>query len=261
MTNLRQALSSLSSPALAINRQRELEQASLDAARAELEHAAEQLAKRGASSVNESTLQSQQLQSWMHEWLVMLTERLKADIAAIKARVADTVDPTTKKAISASKTSSMHESNLLLYLTLLPVETMALITVLETMRTIGAGGVAEGFKTVRGMMSIGKAVETEYRAETIKSVSGVDSSHWLRTIDQVTQKPSRFLVGSLWRSIGVQLQDEESSQHLEQDWRAVWTPSWSVTVHTDVGGFLLAALLDVAKVERTETDPRTEQKM
>ena len=261
VTNLRQALSSVSSPALPVNRQRKLEESSLDAARAALEYAAEQLDKRGVSSVNESTLQSQQLQSWMHEWLVTLTERLTADIAAIKARVDANPEQPRRQAISANKTFSMHESNLLLYLTLLPVETMALITVLETMRTIGAGGIDEGFKTIRGMMGIGKAVETEYRTETIKGVSGVDSSHWLRTIDQATQKPSRYLIGSLWRSIGVQLQHEESGQHLEQDWRAVWTPSWSASVHTDVGGFLMAALLDVAKVERTGTDPMTGQTM
>jgi len=251
----------LSSSALPINRQRELERASLDAARVELEQSAKAFEKLNVDSVTASYLQRQRLQAWMHKWLGLLTERLTADLAAMKERVDSISVLNTSRTSWASKGSAMAESNLLLYLTLLPPERVALIVVLEAMRTIGAGGVTDGFKASRGLMGIGKAVETEYRAETIRSVAGVDSSHWLRIIDPNTQKPSRLLIGSLWRSIGRQIQTTDPSENLEQDWRSVWTPSWSSAVHTDVGGFLMAALIDVAKVDRTGEDPMTREKM
>lgn len=260
VTNLRQALGPLSSSSLPINRQRELETASLAAAKAELEHSAKVMSTQSAG-IADSNLQRGRLQAWMHQWLGLLTEKLEADIAAMKARVEKGPDDQKRRiSMSATKAAQMKESHFLLYLTLLPANKLALITVLEAMRTVGSGGIIDGFKTMKGMMGIGKAVETEYRAETIRSVAGVDSSHWLRTIDPNTQKPSRLLIGSLWRNIGRHLQANEN-QLFEEDWRSVWTPSWSAIVHTDVGGYLIAALMDVAKVERTATDPTTGRQM
>ena len=260
--NLRNALAPVASSSLPINRQRELEISSLDAARAELEHSRQQLLAKRVSSVADSHLQKERLQAWMHEWYGLLTARLTDDIAAMKIRVEGTVEKKTRrKGLAATKSVGMMESNMLLYLSLLPPDKVALITVLEAMRTVGSGGVFDGFKSMRGLMAIGRGVETEYRIETIKSVAGVDSTSWLRTIDPLTQKPSRKLIGSLWRSIGKRLLDKEKSALLEQDWRAVWTPSWSASVHADVGGYLMAALIDVAKVERTGTDPVTKLQM
>jgi DNA-directed RNA polymerase len=108
-------------------------------------------------------------------------------------------------------------------------------------------------KAVKGMMVIGKGIETEYLAETIKSVSGVDSPQWLRTIDPATQKPTERSVANTWRNIGENLDTERNAGQ----WGDIWTPNWSMHTHIDVGGFLLTLLIETAKVTRTLNHPVT----
>ncbi|OCF41176.1 DNA-directed RNA polymerase, mitochondrial [Kwoniella heveanensis CBS 569] len=261
ITNLRQTLGSISSASLPLNRQRKLEEASLQAARAELEEAS----KRLQGTQDNASLQRSKLQSWMHGWLGLLTTELEQRIAAMQAEQAGLSDEQldgTPPRYSAS--SKMKRSVLVMYLQLLPVEKLALITILEVMRMSGSGGISDGMKALRGMLAVGKAVETEFRAETIKNIAGVDSHHWLRTIDPQTQKPSRQLVGSVWRRIGEQVKTsklEETSDSLStathDDLHQVWTPPWSQMAQLGVGSELVDALLKVAKVERVGRNPET----
>ncbi|KAI0255102.1 hypothetical protein BJV78DRAFT_1084646, partial [Lactifluus subvellereus] len=44
-------------------------------------------------------------------------------------------------------------------------EKLSLITILEVMRLQSSGGVADGMKTARGLVSVGKAGELEYKAQ------------------------------------------------------------------------------------------------
>ncbi|KAK6904008.1 hypothetical protein I203_107520 [Kwoniella mangroviensis CBS 8507] len=261
ITNLRSTLSSISSSSLPLNRQRKLEEASLQAARAELEESSKRLQNAGDNPI----LQRSQLQGWMHGWLGLLTAELEQRISAMQAELPpiadDKYDVTTQKYSASSK---MKRGVLLMYLQLLPVDKLALITILEIMRMSGSGGIADGMKALRGMLAVGKAVETEFSAETIKNVAGVDSHHWLRTIDPQTQKPNRQLVGSVWRRIGEQIKNqgsaetiESSSMMMHDDLHQVWTPSWSQMAQLGVGSELVDALLKVAKVQRTAKNPMT----
>ncbi|WWC87227.1 uncharacterized protein L201_002115 [Kwoniella dendrophila CBS 6074] len=265
ITNLRSTLSSISSASLPLNRQRKLEEASLQAARAELEESSKRLQSAG----DNPTLQRSQLQGWMHGWLGLLTTELEQRISALQAEQSlipeDKIDLTPSKYTAATK---MKKSVLLMYLQLLPVEKLALITILEIMRMSGSGGIADGMKALRGMLAVGKAVETEFRAETIKNVAGVDSHHWLKTIDPQTQKPSRQLVGSVWRRIGEQLNNPKvgetiasSSMTMHDDLHQVWTPAWSQMAQLGVGSELVDALLKVAKVQRTARNPITDEEI
>lgn len=257
MSNLRKNLEKISTPSYAINRQRDLEYASLDAARAELEHASKQMKDVNVSDMQ--ALQQGKLQSWMHDWYRALTVKLREDIATIRDQEeGKTFNPVD---VQLAAMAGMKEKALLLYITLLPPEKLALITVLEVMRMAGSGGVSDGMKALRGMLSVGKAVETEYRAETIKSVAGVDSSHWLRTIDATSQRPTRALVTQVWQNLGKQIKNGQegsaSDAPVDVEWKTIWTPSWSQASHLGVGGFLLDRLLKVAKVTRKGKDPET----
>jgi DNA-directed RNA polymerase len=163
-------------------------------------------------------------------------------------------------------TRGMKEDTLVLYLSLLPLDKLALITIIELMRQAGSHGVADGMKSLRGFLAVGKAIETEYRAETIKTVAGVDSPQWLRTLDPQTQKPTRQLVGSVWRKLGKQLDQPDGERQVmdtetEEDLRAVWTPAWSQMTQLGLGSYLVDALLQVAKVDRTAMDPATGERM
>ncbi|ODN75356.1 hypothetical protein, variant 1 [Cryptococcus amylolentus CBS 6039] len=255
IANLRQALSAIESTSIPVNRQRELEAASYQAARSELE----ENAKRFRSGGDDSTLQRSKLQSWMYTWLGQLTAELESRITAMQAQVASLPPSQIESAtLKYSATARMKPQVLLMYLSLLPADKLALITILEIMRMSGSGGIVDGMKVLRGMVAVGKAVETEFRAETIKNVAGVDSHHWLKSIDPQTQKPSRQLIGSVWKKIGEQVKQPKISEQAEGgSLQEVWTPSWSRMVQLGVGSELVDALLKVAKVEREAKDRHT----
>ncbi|WWC67681.1 uncharacterized protein I206_101593 [Kwoniella pini CBS 10737] len=257
INNLRSTLLPISTSSLPLNRQHKLEEASLQAARAELEESA----KRLQNAHDNPTLQRSRLQGWMHNWLGLLTTELEQRISIMQAEQA--LIPENKINVSPTRYSAhnkMKKEVLLMYLQLLPVDKLALITILELMRMSGSGGIADGMKALRGMLAVGKAVETEFRAETIKNVAGIDSHHWLKTIDPQTQKPSRQLVGSVWRQIGEKIKtggNIESSSTNHEDLQQVWTPAWSQMAQLGVGSELVDALLKVAKVQRTAKNPTT----
>lgn len=251
-------------------RQMELEHASYEAAHAELEHSAGLLSqqKKAASAQEDQKLQRQQLQGWMYQWLGQLKAQLREDIFQLRNKLEGSAE-TTKDAFAdlGNGPVGLKDNALTLYLTLLPVDKLAIITVIEIMRQSGGHGVADGMKVTRAMLAVGKAVETEYRAETIRNVAGADSSHWLKTLDPQTQKPSQILVGKVWKKLGNQLDNpnagSDSTASLEKaqedDLRAVWTPPWSQMAHLGVGSFLVEKLLQVAKVERSAIDPETDE--
>ncbi|EIW68704.1 hypothetical protein TREMEDRAFT_69156 [Tremella mesenterica DSM 1558] len=263
--SLRKTLSAISSPSVPYNRQLDLERASLEGARAELAHSAQKmLEQRNTSITDAQMLQRERLQSWMHGWLGELTERLRQSIKVLATKD-EGVTPHQRDVLPTSfKAAGMQNQYLLLYLTVLPPEKLALITILEVMRMSGSGGIVDGMKALRGIMAVGKAVETEYRAETIKSVGGVDSPLWLKTIDPQTQKPSRQLISQVWNQVGQSRHrpNKSTSQDLKDTGlEAVWTPAWSPLVHASLGGFLVDALLSTAKVVREATDPDTGEKI
>jgi len=262
VSNLRKNLEKIATPSIPVNRQRDLEHASYDAAQAELENASR--AMKDGSVTDTQALQQGKLQSWMHDWYRALTAKLREDVAAMKAKVEGQDVKVHNYKTTAS--TGMKDPALLLYLTLLPAEKLALITVLEVMRMAGSGGVTDGMKALRGMLSVGRAVETEYRADTIKDISGVDSPQWLKTIDPTTQRPSRQLVSQVWQRLGHQVREGKQGSPsndpaVEADWRSVWTPSWPQPTHVGVGAFLIEALLSVAKVTRRGKDPETGEPM
>lgn len=238
-----------------------LERASYDAAALELQRSHEMIAKdkNKAGSADDTLLQRQRLQSWMFEWSGALKAKLAEDVEGMRSRLTDGESSTAN---FTSGTAGMQDDVLVLYLTLLPVDKLALITIIEIMRQAGSHGIADGMKALRGMLAVGKAVETEYRAETIKNVAGVDSPQWLRTLDPQTQKPTRLLVSSVWRKLGQQLKEGgDLEQQMQDDLRAVWTPAWSQMTHVGVGSYLVKTLLSVAKVTRTAINAETQERM
>lgn len=151
---------------------------------------------------------------------------------------------------------------------------MALVTILEVMRSSGAGGIADGLKTLRGIIQVGKAIETEYRATTIQNMLGKDSQSVLGGGEN--SQDSQRAVNRLWRKVGKQAQAEaaesadgsndaedtadaarvarlDHSQALEA-LRRVWTPDWTQSKHVALGAFLMNALVDTAKIQRTAVD-------
>lgn len=261
--NLRSTLENINAPMTSFNRQMQLERASYEAAERELQQAAKDLEDAGQKHVVEAQrLQRDLLQAHMFRWQQDLAAALDKDIARMRADVAnDGMDAADARAPKWTSASKMKESTLLLYLDVLPAKRLALITILELMRMVGSGGIPDGMKMLRGVLSVGRAVEAEHRADTIRNVAGSDSAVWARTLDPQTHKPSRSSVSSVWNQIGREKEGEALMQpaggSAMSDLRSVWTPPWSQMVQVNVGAYLVETLMNVAKVPRHGTDPMT----
>lgn len=269
IANLRATLKGLETGAddLPIRRQEALEAASLQAARAELEHAHEQMLAMGLKDVADSQkLGSGKLQAWMWEWLQNMIKRLETDLAALEA----TEDKNRNKKIKTespldvSFDRSSHGSDLVLYLRLLSPDRLALVTILEIMRLGNSGGVSDGMKTLRALLSVGRAVETEYRASTLQSIIGDSSTSWLRSIGDPAA-PTRpgdqeRSIRAAWDRIGKSVEGDDTKAFSRLDeftldsLRKVWTPDWTQAKHLAIGSFLVRALIDTAKVTRYMKD-------
>ena len=265
--NLRETLKVVNQPlAPARERQRQLEESSLNAAEREMKHAAEQMHEKKLDFVTDAQkLRKINLQSWMHEWHGKLTTRLTERISELRDRTPNTDQvwssdlPIINTLTGESRENGMREGPLRLHLELLPPDRLALITILEIMRMLGTGGVAHGMKATRGMITVGRAIELEYRAETVRNVVGVKSREWQRLLDPSTQTPDRRLLDRAWKSIGETKQGKATSTGLSEDLHHVWAPSWSNFVSANVGAFLIENLIGVAQVDMTYVDPELDE--
>ncbi|KAJ9111267.1 hypothetical protein QFC22_006567 [Naganishia vaughanmartiniae] len=292
IANLRATLKGLETGAddLPIRRQEALEAASLQAARAELEHAHEQMVQMGLKDVADSQkLGSGRLQAWMWDWLQCMTKRLEVDLQALDEVEEKAQEKAGKRSASimASSSSAKVESvvdvsfdrtaaspDLALYLRLLSPDRLALVTILEIMRLGNSGGVSDGMKTLRALLAVGKAVETEYRASTMQSIIGEDSGSWLRSIggggdgSGAQQGGGERSIRAAWDRIGKTVGAAAAGEGQEntaaafnrldeftiESLRQVWTPDWTQAKHLAIGSFLVRALIDTAKVTRYMKD-------
>jgi DNA-directed RNA polymerase len=273
ITNLRDTLKNIQTPLSDYNRQMALEKASYEAAEEELKHSAKLLEEAGV--VGNQRLQRDVLQGYMHRWHLALTDYIEADIKKMRASVKDSENDVAAPRWNAA--ASLKDSTMLLYLTVLPPKKLALITILELMRMVGSGGIVDGMKTLRGCIGVGKAIEAEHRAETIRNVAGPGSTLWQKTLDSKTLKPDRSSISRVWAEIG---REREERLELEAEAtagndvdpapapsgptdigndvvRSVWTPPWTQMVQMSIGSHLVDALIKTARVTRHGKDPET----
>ncbi|KAM0747756.1 DNA/RNA polymerase [Meredithblackwellia eburnea MCA 4105] len=236
LQNLRENLSSLTSSKDTLTpnqRQRALEESTYDAARQLYIHEMSELSKVGKDK--ERGLQSTWLQSVMFDWLRKLEARLKED-SELKGR----------------QSPWGREPDLENFLRLLPVDKMALITIVELLRLSGAGGVTDGMKSTRAIIHVGKAIESEWRAEELKKLHG-GKADFFRELDRLSaldtggSMSQRRTLDVLWR--------KELGKKAGVEDPAPWTQS----IRAKVGSILVAALSDVATVERRVTLPSGER--
>lgn len=250
-----------------LRRQEILEAASLAAARAELEHAAAEIREQGLTDVEErQRLGSNKLQAHMWRWLQEMTATLTTELAALRVRAEKynhwrASRPKLKTAQEGGAGSAARdEADLYVYLDLLSPEKLALVTILEVMRLAGSGGITDGMKTLRGMLGVGRAVETEYRAETLQLVLGKDvfrEGHSTeREIDHLWRRYNKKGEEVVVQQLADKAKDGESllTQESMQAYGNVFAPDWTQAKHLAIGSFLVDQLIKSAKIVRTAVD-------
>jgi DNA-directed RNA polymerase len=125
-----------------------------------------------------------------------------------------------------------------------------MITILETMQLQGSGGVRAGMKTARALLSVGKAVEIEYKAQMCRKNNIQIPAH-----PRVGEHGffTRFGYRDLYMR---RLAARQFTENTEE-----WTSDWTQLLRVQVGSFLVDSLMDVATVLRTGVDKRTGEVM
>ena len=111
-----------------------------------------------------------------------------------------------------------------------------MIIILEIMRLQGSGGISEGMKTTRALLSVGKAVEQEYEAEMLR--------HSNTPVPVDEQALNGLASIEARRNAAKALGSRDNT----------WCPDWTQAVRVRVGSFLVDALMDVANVTRKTKD-------
>ncbi|KAF8554653.1 DNA/RNA polymerase [Imleria badia] len=217
-------------------RQKLLEASVYDVAVERLKHEAKVFDEIGLGHVDVG-LRRADLQRWMWDWHQKLRVRLEAEIVDIVAAEA--------KQTQGDKTTRLGP-----FLSLVKPETLSLITILEVMRLNSTGGIADGMKLARALLTVGRAVENEYKAQMCKRNNiAIPSLH--RVGDH------SFFTGLGYKDLHARrvtaakyIQDNEE-----------WTTEWTQLLRVRVGSILVDCLMDVATVQRTALDKRTGEEL
>ncbi|KAL0574450.1 DNA-directed RNA polymerase [Marasmius crinis-equi] len=214
-----------------VARQKLLEETVYDTAVERLRHEASIFEELG---LNDGSLRQPDLRRWMWEWHTKLQERITQEIRLIS-------ETERKRSPKAIRLSGVSRNALLSpYLSLVNPERLSLITILEIMRLQGTGGVAEGMKTTRALITVGKAVENEYKAQMCRR-----NNIALPTMG----KPGESGYFSRMGYQNLQERRLVAARHM-QDGEA-WSTEWTQPTRAKVGGILVDCLMDVATVTRT----------
>ena len=152
------------------------------------------------------------------------------------------------------------------FLTLLKPHQLALLTIMEVLRLHGTGGVSEGMKTARALITVGMAVEQEYNAamrkremsrrynlEKFYRTSSHESSSSRTEAPNKAPLPSHSEIRGGLESINARREAAKRDAEVE----AASAPEWSRAIQARIGGILVDALMDTATVMRTTSHPET----
>ncbi|KAF9264462.1 DNA/RNA polymerase [Marasmius fiardii PR-910] len=209
-------------------RQKLLEESVYDTAVERLQHEANVLGELG---LDNNSLRQPDLRRWMWDWHAKLKDRLATEIKNISGAEAKS------SFVTSGSSNNVHLSP---YLSLVNPERLSLITILEIMRLQGTGGISEGMKTTRALITVGKAVENEYKSQMCRR-----NNIALPTMGRPTE-------AGYFSNLGYSSLLERrlvAARHMEDG--EGWTAPWTQAARAKVGGILVDCLMDVATVTRT----------
>ncbi|KAH9476822.1 DNA-directed RNA polymerase, mitochondrial [Psilocybe cubensis] len=231
LSNLQDTRDLLKSDAYA--RQRQLESSAYDLAKEQLERqqqAFDEMGLTSSLSINDNVLKR-----WMWEWHLRLRDRLEKDHAKLN---------------KGEHLFKGPDRDVEPYLLILKPDTLSLLTILEVIRLHGSGGVINGMKTARAIISVGKAVEGEHKSQICKKTN----------IPIPPQTQQRF--NNVFTPKGYQalFQRRIAAAQTATD-NEGWSAAWSQALRAKVGSVLVDRLIAVAEVPMEKIDPHTGDKL
>jgi DNA-directed RNA polymerase, mitochondrial len=112
----------------------------------------------------------------------------------------------------------------------------------------GTGGIDDGMKIARALLTVGRAVESEYKAEVSRRFG----------IPMPSYAPGSVPRSSYFSPMGYEtLHERRIAARQELDNAEQFRAPWTYQIRLKVGSFLVDCLMDVATIERHTVDRRT----
>ncbi|KAI8578852.1 hypothetical protein K450DRAFT_244823 [Umbelopsis ramanniana AG] len=155
------------------------------------------------------------------------------------------------------------------FLKLLPAEKLSVITILELMRLHGSSGVADGMKTARALIDVGRAVEMEWNAVLMKDRQSQQSRARNQETHALFSSGKLFNMALRRERMRLSHQNESSASALTTtDGETVtaldsgeWNPVWPSATRAKVGSVLTSLLIEAATIPTPSINPETGNKI
>jgi DNA-directed RNA polymerase len=231
-------------------RQKHLEKSAYDVA---LERLQQQNEKLDSIGVANPALTTSTIQQWMWDWHQKLGVRIQNTINELQLTETEALGKRVPRKATA----------LTPFLTLVKAERLSLITILEVMMLQGSSGLTDGMKTTRAVVSVGKAVEMEYKAQLARkhqpSKETASASSTENTSEGSSNPDRRSDIYSQLGYTGLRQRRLANATRVKDSEQ--WSSSWPQALRSKIGGILVDCLMEVAEVQRTIKDKKTGETM
>ncbi|CAM9011683.1 hypothetical protein WICANDRAFT_92613 [Wickerhamomyces anomalus NRRL Y-366-8] len=214
-----------------VERQSQLESRSFDAAQERWRHDFEELTQHGTLNL------SKNLNARLWSWYEAMKPIVKEEIELCKE-----VDNVNVKDLSrVAKAQHNERVKYAPYLRLLDPNKTTVITILELLKNNSTGGIHEGMRTARAVVSVAKALELEFRSDQLlNSEKNMFKGYDKKTLARADLKKYAATMTAF------------KSEKLGN-----MNIVWPQDVRVKLGSVLVSILMHVAKVEVTGVDPIT----
>lgn len=210
-------------------RQRQLELRGVDGAKEKWKHEYEEMLKRGALSYNKN------LNAQLFKWYSDMLPYVEEEVTQCKKIIDGEIDTNQLKA--EEKNLMKERAFYAPYMILIPPKKMCVITILELLKLNSTGGIVDGMRTARAVISVGKAFELEYKSQNLMKAEGRSISKKLKTTNQ-------------WKKILRHRKDYSKEDPIASN-------EWDYPIYAKLGSVLTSLLIHVAKVPVKGVDPTT----
>lgn len=213
-------------------RQRQLELRGVDGAREKWKHEYEEMQKRGTFALHKN------LNVQLFKWYSDMLPYVEKEAEICRKIVLGEINTKDKKQEDAAqmKDRAFYAP----YMVLVPPKKIAVITILELLKLNSTGGIVDGMRTARAVISVGKALELEYKSQNL--------------VEAENRSLSKRLTTNQWKKVLRARKDYSKANPSSNT-------EWDYPVYAKLGSVLISLLMHVAKVTVKGTDPVTGDKI
>ncbi|KAI8063310.1 hypothetical protein BC940DRAFT_335978 [Gongronella butleri] len=155
------------------------------------------------------------------------------------------------------------------FLKLLSPEKLSIITIFEMLKLHNSSGIADGMKTARAVIEVGKAIENEHNAVYMKHHKTIKQNE----LRQLYQSGRMFNMAVRRAHQKEQEAKQQQQQQLAADPglatdlsalrsnSSAWQPVWPNSIRAKIGSVLSSMVIDAARIPVRSYDPDTNEKI